>query len=110
MIKFLEPEILLKCRKEDMKLLEELVPECEKEYAEIMLRETDQEYNTKLTMVEGEYLTNELGGECGGIIMMSLDRKIVCSNTLKGRLDLCFEELLPEIRNVLFPLKKQPKK
>ena len=42
--------------------------------------------------------------------MSSLDKRIVCNNTLQSRLDLCFEELLPQIRKNLFPApeKEQP--
>jgi V-type H+-transporting ATPase subunit E len=82
------------------------LPECEKEYAEIMLKETNEEYKTKLILADGEFLTAEHGGECGGIVMFTTDRRIVCKNTLKSRLDLCFEELLPQIRKILFPMKK----
>ena len=55
-------------------------------------------YTTKLNINETEFLTIEEGGECGGIILYTVNRRIVCPNTLKNRLDLCFEELLPEIR------------
>ena len=54
-------------------------------------------------MVEGEHLTNEEGGECGGVILYNMNKRIVCTNTLQSRLDLCFEELLPQIRSLLFP-------
>ena len=67
--------------------------------------ETKEEYKCHLTIVESEFLTAEQGGECGGVILYSADRRIVCPNTLKNRLDLCFEELLPVIRKQLFPKK-----
>ena len=86
-----------------------LIPDCEKEFVEIMEREateSDKTYETKLNLLEGNYLTVEEGGECGGVIMCTTNKKIVCTNTLKSRLDLCFEELLPHIRSHLFPKKK----
>ena len=52
MIKFLEEEIFLQVRKEDVNLVKTLIPECEKEYAEIMLKETKNEYKTKLHILE----------------------------------------------------------
>lgn len=64
------------------------------------------EYRTKLTLVD-DYLTQEEGGDCGGVVLTSRDKRIVCNNTLKSRLDLCFEELLPQIRKVLFPIKEE---
>lgn len=117
MIKLLEKELLLKCKREDLQLIRELIPECEREYADIMAREVNQEnegeegpkveYKTKLTLVETEFLNSEAAGKCGGIVLTSLDKRIVCDNTLESRLNLCFEELLPQIRKTLFP---QPEK
>lgn len=97
MIKLLEPTLLLICRREDIGLVKELIPECEKHFISTMKAEAggDKEYKTKLTLIETDFLTKEQGGECGGIILMSLDKRIVCNNTLQSRLDLCFEELLP---------------
>jgi len=110
MIKLLEPEVLLKCRKEDQDLVRTLIPECEQEFLEIMKKEaseSDQEFGTKLKLIDTDYLTQEEGGECGGVVLITTNRKIVCFNTLKSRLDLCFEELLPHIRKLLFPKKKE---
>lgn len=110
MIKLLESEVLLKVRKEDHELVKSLIPECQQEFKDIMAKEageSDVTYSTTLRLLEGEYLTPEEGGECGGVVMMNLNRKIVCYNTIKSRLDLCFEELLPHIRKLLFPKKKE---
>jgi V-type H+-transporting ATPase subunit E len=109
MIKLLEPELNIKARKEDQDLVRSLLPECEAEFKEIMAKEAGESelhYETHLRLAEGEYLSPEEGGECGGIVMYTLNKKIVCFNTLKSRLDLCFEELLPHIRKLLFPKKK----
>ena len=110
MIVLLEPELLIKCRKEDHDLVRGLFPECEAEFLEIMKKEASEnelEFATKLRLIEGDYLTAEEGGECGGLMLTTLNRKIVCYNTIKSRLDLCFEELLPHIRKLLFPKKKE---
>ncbi len=84
MIKFLEDEIMIYCRKEDESLVKELIPECEQEFKEIMQREvsSEQEYSTKVTLSEGDYLTPEQGGELGGIMLSTTNRRIVCPNTL----------------------------
>lgn len=86
-----------------------LIPECQEEFKAIMDKEVGEEeknYECNLRLIDGEYLTNEEGGECGGIVLINTNRKIVCYNTLKSRLDLCFEELLPHIRKLLFPKRK----
>lgn len=90
-----------------MALIKDLVKDCEKDYVEIMTRETKEEHKTKINVIETDFLTSEEGGECGGIVLYSKDKRIVCPNTLKNRLDLVFEELLPVIRKQLFPIKKE---
>lgn len=95
MIKLLEDEVFLKIKKEDVNLVKSLLPECENEYAEILLRETKTAYKTKLHIIEDSYLNDMEGGECGGVVLFNKSRKVTCLNSLKGRLDLCFEELLP---------------
>lgn len=83
-----------------------LIPECETEFVELMAKEAPEgEYKTTLKLVDNEFMTAEDGGECGGVVLFNGNRKIVCANTLKSRLDLCFEELLPHIRKLLFPKK-----
>lgn len=97
MIKLLEKELLIKCRREDLDLMKQIIPECEREFVETMKREASNsgiEYKTKLTLIETEFLSGVFA-EAGGIVLTSLDKRIVCNNTLQSRLDLCFEELLP---------------
>ena len=103
MIKLLEDEVYLKIRKEDINLFESILKDCEKEYTEIMKKETNEEYKTKLIIIKDEHLTKEEGGEIGGVILYNQNRKIVCINSIQSRLNLCFEEMLPQIRSLLFP-------
>ena len=39
----------------------------------------------------------------GGVRMHARKGRIVCSNTIDERLQLCFEEAIPEIRKLMFP-------
>lgn len=116
MIKLLEKELVVRCRKEDVNLLKALIPECEQEYEAIMKKEVQVadfnedgspaaqvDYKTRLILNQDTPLRPEEGGECGGVILSTTNDRIVCNNTLKSRLDLCFEELLPHIRSLLFP-------
>jgi vacuolar-type H+-ATPase subunit E/Vma4 len=41
----------------------------------------------------------------GGIQLRAQKERIVCNNTLDERLELCYQEALPEIRSILFPKK-----
>lgn len=59
MIKLLEPELLIKCRKEDLALIKGLQEEIQSEFTEIMKNETNEDYKCDLTIVESEFLSAE---------------------------------------------------
>ena len=42
----------------------------------------------------------------GGVFLRSCEGVIVCDNSIDSRVRLIFEQLLPIIRNQLFPVKK----
>ena len=56
--------------------------------------------------MDKEFLTPEEGGDCGGVITYTTDRRIICPNTITDRINLCFEDLLPTIRSTLFPKRR----
>ena len=69
-----------------------------------MLEKTERdEYECTLEVIEGKYLQDEQDQGCGGVILYTENQRIVCPNTLYNRLDLAFEEFLPQIRQTLFP-------
>ena len=80
-----------------------MISECEAKYSEIMLTETKREYNCTLTVMEDKFLTQEEGGLCGGVVLYAHKGRIVCPNTLEDRLNLVFEQELPQLRKGLFP-------
>jgi vacuolar-type H+-ATPase subunit E/Vma4 len=83
-------------------MIKKMIPDCEKEFAEHMKKETGRDYKTKLTIMAEKFLTNEEGAECGGIIMYAHGNRIVVPNTLQDRMNLVFELALPQIRQMLF--------
>lgn len=103
MIKLMEEELELMVRQDEVPLVSGMLRECQSEYSEIMLRETTREYECNLTIREDAYLNKDNGGDCGGVILFALNRRIVCSNTLEDRLMQVFEAELPSIRKGLFP-------
>ncbi len=45
----------------------------------------------------------------GGIMMHARKGRIVCSNTIDERLNLVYQEAIPQVRSMLFPcLEKKP--
>jgi len=58
-----------------------------------------------------EYDADEKSESCmGGIVLHCRKGRIVCSNTLDERLNLCYQEAIPDIRSLLFPSFKQENK
>ena len=82
-----------------------MLAECESRYSRVMQEETGREYSTRLSVNTEHFLTDAEGGSCGGVFLTALNGKIVCPNTLIDRLNLCFEQELPQIRKGLFPNK-----
>jgi V-type H+-transporting ATPase subunit E len=86
MIKLLEDDLEVMVREEEVDLVNGMLAECQEEYTDIMKRETTRDYACNLTVIEDRFLTSENGGRCGGVVLLALNRRIVCSNTLEDRL------------------------
>ena len=95
MIKLLEEEVEIKVREDEVSLVQDMLDDCQSQYSEIMMRETQREYKTTLSVMEDKFLTNDDGGRCGGVVLYAHKRRIVCQNTLEDRLNLVFEQELP---------------
>jgi vacuolar-type H+-ATPase subunit E/Vma4 len=68
----------------------------------------DRDVPAKINVDEGKHLPEFHEDEgtdssMGGIIMHCRKGRIVCSNTLDDRLQLVYQEAIPEIRTMLFP-------
>ncbi|KAL8103130.1 V-type proton ATPase subunit E-like [Apium graveolens] len=100
LLRLKEPAVLLRCRKDDIKMLESVLDSAKEEYAK------------KAKVHQPEIIVDDVhlppspsthGPSCsGGIVMASRDGKIVIENTLDARLDVLFRSKLPEIRKHLF--------
>jgi vacuolar-type H+-ATPase subunit E/Vma4 len=56
-----------------------------------------------------EYDETEGADSCmGGIMLHARKGRIVCKNTLDERLQLVYQEAIPDIRRMLFPCFKKP--
>jgi vacuolar-type H+-ATPase subunit E/Vma4 len=58
-------------------------------------------------IIDGKYLEsvkkNEATGCIGGFKLYAKKGRIVCSQTIDDRIDLCFQAAIPAIRYMLFP-------
>ncbi|XP_074590146.1 V-type proton ATPase subunit E-like [Curcuma longa] len=99
-----EPAVLLRCRKDDVELVESVLNLAKKEYADkanVPPPNIVVDKNTFLPPSPSH--ENDHDSYCsGGVVLASRDGKIVCENTLDARLDVAFRKKLPEIRKHLF--------
>ncbi|KAF8820262.1 putative vacuolar atp synthase subunit e [Cardiosporidium cionae] len=107
MLRLIEPEVLVRCREMDKKMIESILHKAACRYSSILLAETGVQKSVKATL-DNEFLpppagANNLGSSCaGGVFLMSLDKRIVCDNTLDERLNVAVEQCKPMIRQMLF--------
>lgn len=103
MIRLLEENVEIKCRKGEQDMINGFIAECQELYSARMMEETGREYSTNLVVLEDRFLNEEEGSEFGGVMLYAHGRRIVVANTLMDRMNLVFEMALPQIRAMLFP-------
>jgi vacuolar-type H+-ATPase subunit E/Vma4 len=95
----MEAEVTVKCRKSDEQLVRSIVEPAIEEYKAIMQKEVKafhgKEVPIRVIIDEKrflpEYSENEANESCmGGIVLHCRKGRIVCSNTLDERLQLCY--------------------
>ncbi|KAJ5066483.1 atpase h -transporting v1 subunit e1a-related [Anaeramoeba ignava] len=102
LIKLMETKVIIQCRECDVKLVKEAIPWASEEFQKLTTKKCE------VTLLKSSYLPPppEKGSKnpscSGGIVLNSANGRIVCSNTLDNRLLLAFDNLLPEIRRILF--------
>ncbi|KAF1873441.1 hypothetical protein Lal_00027479 [Lupinus albus] len=104
LLRLKEPSVLLRCREDDLQLVESVLDLAVQEYAE-----KANVHSPEILVDKEVYLPpapsddNSHALHCsGGVVMASRDGKIVFENTLDARLDVVFRKNLPEIRKQLF--------
>ncbi|KAK2425910.1 V-type proton ATPase subunit E [Trifolium repens] len=104
LLRLKEPSVLLRCRKEDLQLVEDVLDSATQEYAEkanLHVPEIVVDKDVFLPPAPSHHNPHDL--HCsGGVVLASHDGKIVFENTLDARLDVVFRNKLPEIRRQLF--------
>ncbi|EPS70861.1 hypothetical protein M569_03897, partial [Genlisea aurea] len=103
LLKLKEPSVLLRCRKEDLSLVESILESAKEEYASRAKVHTPEINVDQVSLPPAPSPINQHGRFCsGGVVLASRDGKIVFENTLDARLDVAFRKKLPEIRKSLF--------
>ncbi|GJR90596.1 V-type proton ATPase subunit E-like protein [Tanacetum coccineum] len=97
LLKLKEPSVLLRCRKEDLHMVESVLDLAKEEYA------AKTNVHQPEIIVDNIYLPSAPSSNdphalscSGGVVLASRDGKIVFENTLDARLDVIFRGKLPE--------------
>ncbi|PIM99100.1 Vacuolar H+-ATPase V1 sector, subunit E [Handroanthus impetiginosus] len=103
LLRLKEPSVLLRCRKEDVQLVQSVLQSATQEYAEKAKVHPPEIIVDNVNLPPAPSSQNAHGPSCsGGVVLASRDGKIVFENTLDARLDVAFRKKLPEIRKSLF--------
>ncbi|KAI8051514.1 ATPase, V1/A1 complex, subunit E [Syncephalis plumigaleata] len=89
----MEKEVSVTCREADVALVETAMEQAKQEY------ENACHQIIEPVLDHDNYLPKT---SAGGVIVSALNGRIKCSNTLESRLDLLSEQMLPDIRILLF--------
>ncbi|KAJ6865608.1 V-type proton ATPase subunit E2-like [Populus alba x Populus x berolinensis] len=103
LIRLKEPAVLLRCREGDRKIVESVLEDASRLYAEkTKVHAPDVTIDTTVYLPPPPKSSDSHDPFCsGGVVMASKDGKIVFENTLDARLDVAFGNKLPEIRKQL---------
>ncbi|KMT11988.1 hypothetical protein BVRB_5g099500 [Beta vulgaris subsp. vulgaris] len=103
LLRLKEPAVLLRCRKDDVHLVEHVLHSAKEEYAEKASVHSPEIVVDDIHLPPGPSHHHTHGLSCaGGVVLASRDGKIVCENTLDARLEVAFRKKLPQIRKELF--------
>ncbi|CAM4800247.1 unnamed protein product [Rotaria magnacalcarata] len=97
----MEPNIMIKCRQDDYGLVQRLIPDAIRRYKQILQKE-----NINTTIDDKNFLADNIAG---GVEFYALEGKIKVSNTIETRLEMIFNQMLPEIRQDLFGINEHRK-
>jgi len=103
LIKLGEPKVKILARKEDLSLVESVLPAAAAEYKKKSGHEVSLEVDRTTYLPPGPSSGSLEGEICsGGVVLATPDGRIICSNTLDARLKMAFDQLLPDIRTILY--------
>jgi len=102
LIKLQENKVQIVCRTQDLALVKDILPHAVQEYSGKTGKNCDVTINQSEPLPPGP--EEARGGDfcSGGIVLSTMDGRIICANTLDARLAMVFEQKLPEIRTIIY--------
>ncbi len=96
--------LVVYCTNRDLATLKKVLPDAITEYKAIM--QTAAKVTISPSVKVNEDRSKDLNPELcggGGVIITAQEGRIVCDNSLGGRVGIVWEELLPSLREIMFP-------
>ncbi|MCE7766532.1 hypothetical protein GQL56_28285, partial [Pseudomonas putida] len=91
LLRLKEPCVLLRCREDDVSLVEGFLDAAKEEYAEKAQVHSPEVIIDQIYLPSAPSHHNAHGSSCyGGVVLASRDGKIVCENTVDARLEVVF--------------------
>lgn len=120
LIKLFEANILIRCRQEDVEIIQEVQDEVIEQYRDMIVSQVKMfegkdpsEIPCNIMIDENNFLEgsdeNAEQGCLGGFKMLAKKGKIVLTQTVDSRIELCFQAAIPAIRHLLFPSMRRAK-
>jgi len=106
LISLMEKEVNVRCRPQDTTLVESILDDAGREFTEHLKGETGFEFQVKVKLDTHTQL-KETQSKLGGVVLTAQYGTILCHNTIDARLDLAFQDSLPDLRRILFPEAEQ---
>jgi len=103
LIKLEEPKVSVVCRAQDKSLVQDVVSGAAAEYKVKTGKSVEVDIDNVRFLPPGPEESGNPEDSCsGGVLLSSNQGKIICSNTLDDRLQMSFEQQLPQIREILY--------
>ena len=120
LIKMMEASIVIRCREADKEMIQGILNESIATYRQMIVEQVVKFKGKEASeipckvKIDEKFLesveNNEQSGCYGGFKMFAKKGRIVLSQTIDDRIDLCFQAAIPAIRYMLFPtMRKQEK-
>lgn len=120
LIRLIEPDVTLRCRKSDVAHVEAIIDDAIKEYKKLMLTQVKalagrEDIPCKVKVDKEHFLPewnadDKLNSCLGGFVMYCKKNRITCSQTLDDRIAMTYQQAIPDIRTALFPSLIKPVK
>jgi len=96
----IEDNVLIRCRQKDVAHVQEVLPKAIESFRSATKRDT------KVTIDNNNFLSPDLAG---GVELIAQNGRIKVENTLESRLELICQQMLPELKELLFGVNENRK-